>query len=133
MKKLFLLMVFALLGGFYARAQEDVENDKGVETIVIGILTKELSLTTDEAQKFWPIYNNYRNEIRQAMRDRNGGALEKQERVLNIRKRYQGEFGKALPQQKVNRYFVVEGKLINLLKKEMRQRQQNRIIHKRRV
>jgi hypothetical protein len=133
MKKLFLLMVFALLGGFYARAQEDVENDKGVETIVIGILTKELSLTTDEAQKFWPIYNNYRNEIRQAMRDRNGGALEKQERVLNIRKRYQGEFGKALPLQKVNRYFVVEGKLINLLKKEMRQRQQNRIIHKRRV
>ena len=26
-------------------------------------ITQKLQLTTDEAQKFWPVYNQYENEI----------------------------------------------------------------------
>lgn len=46
--------------------RDRVENEK------IAFITKELQLTTDEAQKFWPVYNQYskeRGELRKQRRE----------------------------------------------------------------
>ncbi|OZA24427.1 MAG: hypothetical protein B7X86_08430 [Sphingobacteriales bacterium 17-39-43] len=41
-----------------------------IEAIKVAFITKKLDLTTEEAQKFWPVYNNYQKELMELMRKR---------------------------------------------------------------
>ncbi|MFN5439343.1 MAG: hypothetical protein ACK5AB_05480 [Bacteroidota bacterium] len=34
---------------------------KKLQAMEMAFITKELNLTPDEAQKFWPVFNQYRN------------------------------------------------------------------------
>jgi hypothetical protein len=47
--------------------------------------------------------------------------------VLNIRKRYNGEFSKALSAEKANSFFRVEKEFNSFLQKEMIERRQNKL------
>lgn len=49
------------------------ERENRIETLFIAYVTDKLELTTDEAAKFWPIYNEIKQERR---------ALEKKKRAL---------------------------------------------------
>lgn len=52
------LAILCLMGMLGAQAQERPDWDK-IRSLKIAFLTEQLELTTDEAQKFWPIYNEY--------------------------------------------------------------------------
>ncbi|WP_447637446.1 sensor of ECF-type sigma factor [Flavobacterium microcysteis] len=54
MKNLFLIL---LVFGLTASAQDDKREQ--IKSLKTGFLTTELSLTADEAAKFWPVYNAY--------------------------------------------------------------------------
>ena len=86
-------------------------------------------MTTEEAQKFWPIYNKYEAELRDARIEGRGNKkeIEMEEKILNIRKKYNGEFEKAIPSEKVNQLFKSEREFNNILQREMidRSRQKN--------
>lgn len=44
-------------------AQSLIENKKEqIKALKVGFITNELALTTDEATKFWPIYNAYEDK-----------------------------------------------------------------------
>jgi hypothetical protein len=43
-----------------------------IEALKIAYITKKLNLSPDEAQRFWPIYNNYANEMREVAVIRKG-------------------------------------------------------------
>jgi len=60
-KSLFLTLAL-LLVSFAAWGQNMKEND--LATVRIGYLTKKLSLTPEEAQVFWPVYNQYQDELK---------------------------------------------------------------------
>jgi len=49
--------VIAQYRGDYARNQPD--RRQKIETYKIGFITEKLNLTPQEAQKFWPVYNEY--------------------------------------------------------------------------
>ena len=76
----------------------------------IAYITRKLDLSTEEAQKFWPAYNEYMKEIRAARQsykiDKDEIRLE--ENILNIRKKYSVDFTKALSPAKVNLFFRSE-------------------------
>src|SRR5690349_15870280 len=102
MKKILLILVIALGVSVVSVAQDD-DGEKGngsrIEALKIAYLTKKLNLSTDEAQKFWPIYNQYMGEIRKTRidaRQNKEGEIPTEEKLLNIRKKYNGEFNKAL-------------------------------------
>lgn len=57
MKKLITLMV--VLFSIVSIAQPSKEKIEKVKALKVAYITKELSLTTTEAEKFWPIYNTY--------------------------------------------------------------------------
>jgi len=60
MKKLIIIIIFAGITGF-ARAQEEQPSEKKqqeIEALKIAFISKELELTPEEAQKFWPVYNH---------------------------------------------------------------------------
>lgn len=123
MKKYLLLLLTICLSTVFAQAQpEEIANK--VEAIQIAFLTKELKLTPDEAQKFWPVYNDYRNELKKASQMQRKDELQVEESVLNIRKRYKPEFRRVLDSDdRVNRIFKIEKSYREMLRKELQNRQ----------
>ncbi|HUR11269.1 MAG TPA: hypothetical protein VM012_07860 [Flavitalea sp.] len=129
MKKLLLIFSFCFtLLSSYAQDNNELKNDGGrLEAYKIAFLTKKLNLSPEEAQRFWPIYNKYEGEIRSArteFRQKKGNEIEIEERILNIRKKYNNEFSKALTTEKVNTLFRSEKEFGNIVQKEMMERRQ---------
>lgn len=113
------LSVFAQDGGRGGR----------IESLKIAFLTKKLNLSPEEAQRFWPIYNNYAGELRQArveQRQNQSSEIETEEKILQIRKKYNSEFGKALSAEKINTFFKSEKEFSSYVQKELSDRRQLR-------
>jgi hypothetical protein len=130
MKKL--LLIFSVF--FYlqtAIAQEDAnqlpeKKQQNIEALKVAFISKELELTPDEAQKFWPVYNQYSKELNATFEKGNDNVLDRDEKVLNLRKHYKDQFSKVLGDQRVNRMFGAETKFRQLLIKAMRNQQKPR-------
>ena len=98
-----------------------------VQQLKIGYMTNELNLTAEEAQKFWPVYNAYSKESSQARKDNKEDIIVMDEMLLNIKKKYTGEFKKILgTDQRANKVFVSERNFGNVIRKEMENRQKLR-------
>ena len=122
-KKLTLLLVIFININYFCFAQAPEGNSKKAETALNAYLTKELALTPEEAEKFWPIYNSYSNEIRSAIKDYGNDQLKLEEKLLGIRKKYKNDFKKVLgTDERVNNVFVSEKKFKEMLKEELRER-----------
>ncbi len=122
--KHFILYLF-LLTGFAAQAQPGNREEK-IQALYIAYMTRELKLTEDDAKKFWPVHGEYDNEIRALKSE--ASELDRQQAILNIKKKYQDRFTKILGASRTNDFFVKDGefrkKLIERLK-NMRQQNQN--------
>ena len=46
------------------------EKRERIEAMKIGFITEKLSLTSKEAQIFWPVYNEFQSEIHEIKKDR---------------------------------------------------------------
>ena len=127
MKKLYILLILVNVAGFVS-AQEVVPSEKkqqDIEALKVAFISKELELTPDEAQKFWPVYNQYSKELKTIITDE-VDVLPRDEKVLNLRKRYRDQFTNILGQQRMNRIFNAEGRFRQLLIKSMRNQNQRR-------
>jgi len=76
MKKILIVALF--LSGFTAFAQNNNQQDARakLEAARIALISERLGLTPDQAQQFWPIYNEYaeqRRSIQQEFRDAKKG------------------------------------------------------------
>ena len=72
MKKLIVVICISLFFSISLQAQMSKEGRDKIKALKIAYLTEQINLTTDEAQKFWPIYNAYNKEqvkIRNNYRD----------------------------------------------------------------
>lgn len=133
MKKLLLIVTFftTLAGAALSQDGEAEKKNPGgrVEALKIAYLTQKLNLSTDEAQKFWPIYNKYAAEIRKVRTDGRANKeneIDIEEKLLTIRKKYNTEFTKALSPEKVNAFFKAEKEFGSVLQKELMERRQQR-------
>ena len=133
------LLIIALFLGFTVAgmSQEEDKKDGGrIEALKIAFLTRKLNLSTEEAQKFWPVYNKYADEIRKVQieaRQNRTTVIDREEKILTIRKRFNGEFTKALSGEKVNTFFRVEKEFNGFLQKEMMERRQQRLDNRNRI
>ena len=120
--KRFLLFAFLFFAGFTVRAQ----NGNRLEALKIAYITNKLNLSPEEAQKFWPIYNQYALEIkvtRLKAVNNNTSEIELDESLLNIRKKYSVLFSQVLPPAKVDTFFKSEKEFGHFVEKEMERRQ----------
>lgn len=135
LKKYALLLVaaFALLfASLPAFSQDDLRTGlKQVEAAHVAWITKELALTPDQAQRFWPVYYNYQREIRSIQQERrrsrqqggrDQGELDFDSRVLDLRKRYLAEFRKTLPAESADRLFRADREFNERLLKQLGKR-----------
>lgn len=127
--KQFLLIIALLLGSFsFARAQNDSLGKRAekIQALKIAFITQKLQLTSEEAQKFWPVYNRYETDIRKTMIDKhNGDAIDNEENILNVKKRYRSEFTRVLGQSKTNNLFNAEREFRGVLMRQLRNKQAN--------
>ncbi len=65
LKYIFVILIMAL--GLPVLAQPD-KQDK-VEAVKVSFITQKVNLTTQEAQSFWPLYNEYTDKIKAARRN----------------------------------------------------------------
>lgn len=131
MQKIFTLLVFSFAVSMAALAQENPKNEAGrLEAFKIAYLTKKLNLSPEEAQRFWPVYNKYQQELRSARvdnRSQPADEIEREERILNIRKKYNDEFSRALNKEKVNTLYKSEREFGAMVQKELLERRQQRM------
>ena len=110
-----LIFIASLITGF---AQDGAK----IEQAKIGYITNKLNLTSAEAEKFWPIYNEYKNKLKSSRKEmrteiRDLGDLENmsdkeaeatlndivsmEQRNLDLRKEYLLKFKQILPTKKI--------------------------------
>ncbi len=128
MKKLYIILTF-LTVSLFAQAQDeqppvaDQKQQEKIEALKVAFITKELDLTPDEAQKFWPVYNQYSKELKSTFKD-NQDVIDRDEKVVNLRKRYRDQFTKVLGADRMNRMFNAERDFRQLLIKSIKRQRQ---------
>jgi Spy/CpxP family protein refolding chaperone len=99
--------------------------DGRLKSLEIAYLTRELNITPAEAEKFWPVYNKYQEEMRAAMTNsKEDDILDRQQQMLNIRKKYKNDFSKILTPERTNKLFEAEGKFRDMVRKELQERRE---------
>ena len=109
-----------------AQQEEQLSERAGekLQAMEVAYLTRELNLSPDDAQKFWPVFNKYRDEVRSVWGDRTlTDPLDRQQKVLNIRKQYRNDFSRLLSPDRANRVFPAEDQFRQLVRREFIKRQ----------
>jgi hypothetical protein len=128
MKK-YLLILTLLLGSFsMAFAQENQTGDEQtkqerLQALYVAYVTKQLQFTPEEAQKFWPVHTQFENELKSIKA--NLPELDKQQLVLNIKRKYQDNFVKIIGTNRCERFFKMREEFGNKLKERVQKRQNN--------
>lgn len=123
-RKLSVLLVVLLSVNYFCYSQAQEGMSKKVDSLQVEYFTKELVLTSDESQNFWPVYNNYKNEIKTVRKDSESDPIALEEKILNIRKKYKEDFKKILEDDdRVNKVYVLEKSFRELLRNELLDRQ----------
>lgn len=131
MKKYIFLV--ALLAGFsfITRAQDDNPGDEfkkqeKIKSLYIAYITQHLDLNPEEAQKFWPVHTRFENDLKAVKPDL--PELDKQQGILNIKKKYQENFNQILGPKRCERFFRMDGEFKRKLLERIRNRHQNKPI-----
>ena len=125
-----LLLLLFLITGFISQAQQPgiANREQKIEALYVAYMTKELKLNEEEAKKFWPIHTSYDQEVRAVKNESN--EIERQQAVLNIKKKFQDRFVSVIGQERTNNFFIKDAefrkKLVDQLRKMRQQNQQNR-------
>ena len=117
------MLILIFINIYYICSAQPGDKRNKAEAIQASYITTELKLSPDEAQKFWPIYRNYKEEIRRTRLENRDDEILFEEKVLGIRKKYKPAFKQVLADdQRVNRVYVVDKNFREMLRKELQNR-----------
>ncbi|MFV8361118.1 sensor of ECF-type sigma factor [Flavobacterium sp. LS1P3] len=92
-KKILQILLLFVSFNFYAQGESMKEKKEQIKALKVAFFTTELDLTTNEAERFWPIYNTFddkqfelrHQKMKTYMRRMNDGSLDKiTEKEANI-------------------------------------------------
>ena len=122
----------------YAQPGNQDDRFKAIESEKVAYITKKLRLTPTEAQKFFPIYNKYNEEMWELKRAKRGttstprGAngfsdgkrdvIAFDAKEVDIKKKYRSEFSQVVGQARASQFFQVVEDFNNLLRNELQNR-----------
>lgn len=109
--KIKFLLPLILLFTLNVSAQDHKEKKEQIKALKVSFLTTELSLTSEESAKFWPVYNSYQEKERQI----------KHVKIRGIISKMEGESMDKLSEKEANTYLnqlqEAEEELLDLHKK----------------
>jgi hypothetical protein len=96
---------------------------ENVEALKVAFITRHLNLTSEEAQKFWPAYNAYFEDLKKVRKDNKEDVLAFEEAALNIKKKYKNDFKKALgSDERVNKALTADRAFMGMIREELQNR-----------
>jgi len=126
---LILLMTATLGTTLYAQPQQPPgpppNKEDRIEALRVAFITQQLNLTPQEAQNFWPVYNQYKGDLKTMRMNFKGGAngemtaeqqLDFEQKKLDLKKKYKSQFEGALGKDKVNQLYNLEHQFQERLK-----------------
>lgn len=157
MKKLLLTMGVLACFSLCIRAQQPQQSQQGgqgqpnnpssgaekIEALKVAFLSQKMNLSSKQAEKFWPIYNDYQKEMQQLVNERKqfnqankaAGSVSDtkadqnldqefvfRQKALAIQEKYKNEFLQVLPAHKVSTFYKSEGEFRNRLIRELSNR-----------
>ncbi len=144
MKKL-IVFAFILLPWTFAMAQSQQSKREKIESFRIAYYTQQLNLSTEEAQKFWPVYNAMQDELRELRKQTRlkinfdkeqinklsdaeaealvDGEIKYRQAKLNIESKYHEKFKSVLPVKKVAQFYHTQEDFKRELLKLLRAKQ----------
>lgn len=143
MKKiLFVLICLTSAVGVFAQPQNGRVKER-VEAQRVGFITQRLSLTPEESQAFWPVYNQYteklqqiRNSVKseQSLDDMSDAdteklimaQMDKESRELDLRKEYYQKLKKVISVKKIAKLYKAERDFRGELLKQLQEVKQMR-------
>ncbi len=111
MKKSILCSVLLFLSFFISTAQQQPKNEKNdngrekIKALYVAYITQELSLNESEAQKFWPVHEQFDAELKALNKQKDLSELEREEGQLNVRKKYSEKFEKIIGKERTNNFY----------------------------
>ena len=133
MKKLKIIFILILAGSLQAMAQDDMpppppgdrmKKEQKIKALYVAFITESLKFTEEEAQQFWPIHAQFEADFRKL--DKQLPELERQQAVLNIKKKYQDKFVKLLGGSRTDEFFRKDAEFRNNLIERLQQRREER-------
>jgi len=145
-----LIVILLSLPNYAQNGQRKKLLKEKIEAQKIAYITNALSLTSGEAQQFWPVYNEFSDkneELLKAFRKNNiedrdvnpetisdkealemaDGQIIQAQQILDLRKKYHIEFKKVLPPKKLLKLYQAERDFKKFLLKEIKERREDRI------
>lgn len=148
-RSLLCALLLGMAPGIIAQNNADEQDMKDrVEAYRAQFITEQLALTPEEAQQFWPVYNEYRRKldaiqherVRQHFRDKGQQKeelssmseaeiyqmveteMDRQQELLNLRREYHKRFDQVLPIRKVAMLYRAEADFQRRLIRRLRER-----------
>ncbi len=120
-------------------AQYHRERNEQIEVIKIAFITNKLDLRTEEAQKFWPVYNNYQKELMELIKkrredrqkadiapnDKINADLAYESKMLDLKKKYKKFYSKVIPPEKILLLYQAEHEFREHLIKQLNHRRKS--------
>lgn len=133
-------VIMCLIMNSIAVAQDRREHYQRIEAIKVAFITKKLDLSTEEAQKFWPVYNEYQKELMELMKkrrearqkteispnDKINADLAYESKMLDLKKKYKKLYLKAIPADKVLLLYQAEREFREHLIKQLNHRRREK-------
>lgn len=145
---LMLQLIFFITTGLFAQPGHEGTRDQ-IQSMKVAFITNELSLTPEESQQFWPLYNQRQEkieEIKRSVSDPGSKIMymsdeeldnfvmkqfEAKKKEVDLNMEYYQKFKKFLPIRKIAQLPGAEMKFNKMLVNELRKREQNRNSDKR--
>lgn len=140
MNKIYILGLGLLFSAMAFAQSGEKDNRKAIEAYRVAYMTQHLQLTPEEAQKFWPVYNQMQNELK-ALREQRKRKMQElkstgnqqaiadyelahKQRELNVVKKHHTSLKQAMPAQKVAKLYNTEKNFRTELKQRMQEHRQ---------
>ena len=102
----------------------DGEKGQKMKALYIAYMSEEVKLSEDDAQKFWPVHTQFESEIRGI--DRDLPELEREESLLNIKKKYQDKFVKVLGKDRTEEFYRKDAEFRKKMVDKLREMREQR-------
>ena len=99
---------------------------KNIQALKVAFITRQLNLTAEEAQKFWPVYNTYSDAVKKIRIEQKQDVLGFEEKVLVERKKLKAEMKKILvTEERSNIAMTIDRDFNEVLRNELKDRKNN--------
>ena len=126
MKRIILYICF-ILSAFTAASQpgndQNPKRGEKIRALYIAYISQQQKFTPQEAQQFWPVHDQFENEMQEVNKS-NLSDLDKQQKMLDLKKKYQPMFGKIIGNERSNNFYRQHDQFRDKLM-EARQMRQN--------